>query len=133
MNEMKSFISLTFLTVIPLKTNLTLAAVENKQHSPMCMNRFVGMVVHNSAQLLHEVSRWHCLPFKHGRHLDVSPVSFPHSFSPLISLFQLQTSAHVLKSFILSDLIKASLSLAELTHRRRMRPFAPVQSEEETG
>lgn len=121
------------------------------------------MPVHNNC--CHDVSRWHCLPFKHGRNLSISPISFFLLISPSLShicfcvchsllillnhllsfppslvsqprsvwKIQQQTSACVLKSLVLSDLIKASLSLTEHTERCRMRPFAPVQREERTG
>lgn len=42
------------------------------------------------AQPSHEVSRWHCLPFKHGKHLDVS-----HRLSLLSFLSLFPSSAFV--------------------------------------
>lgn len=51
------------------------------------------------AQTSHEVSRWHCLPFKHGKHLDVS-----HRLSLLLflSLFPFSAFVSLFLSFTFS-------------------------------
>lgn len=113
-----------------------------------------------NAHASHEVSRWHCLAFKHGWHLNINTavtfcllisLSLPLSHSLSLCLFSsacLFLSVYPLRTFHLStedptvDLSMSSwasssqtssLSLTKLKHTHSSSSFASVQWQAPTG